>query len=312
MNAIDQSLMPNFLIIGAGKSGTTSLYYYLKQHPQLFMSEVKEPNFFALEGKKLLMAEEDKDEINFFPWAVTDLAGYQNLFRNAKPGYLKGESSTMYLYMDQAPEKIKSYVPEVKMIGIFRQPAERLYSRYLHLARDNRMSAEDLKQVFDKSSLWWKRNDLVQEGFYFRHLSRYYDLFPKENIKVFLYEDLIKSPAETIKSIYSFLGVETDFMPDTKMKFNESGIIKNKLYDRLVGRNSLIKNAIKKTLPGIFQKAKSSYAIKNIVNKLRKANLERPPFDPAMKKRITDEIYKEDILKFQNLIQRDLEHWLPQ
>lgn len=310
MNSVDKTLMPDFLIIGAGKSGTTSLYYYLKQHPQVFMSEVKEPNFFALEGKKLLSKEEDKEEVNFFPWAVTQLEDYKNLFKEAKPGLLKGESSTMYLYMDQAPDKIKSYVPGVKMIAIFRQPAERLYSRYLHLARDNRMTGDDFQKVFDKNSIWWKRNDLIQEGFYYRHLSRYYQSFPKENIKIFLYEDLIKKPDETIKAIYTFLGLENNFKPDMSMKFNESGIIKNKFMDGIVGRQSPIKEAIKKMLPGVFAKVKSSYAVKNIVNKLRKANLERPPLDPVMKKRLTEEVYKEDILKFQELIQRDLSHWL--
>src|SRR5690606_20361952 len=135
--------------------------------------------------------------------------------------------------------KIKSYVPQAKMIAIFRQPAERLYSRYLHLARDNRMSADDFNNVFDRNSIWWNRNDLVQEGFYFRHLSRYFEMFPKENLKILLYEDL-KKPETTLKEIYDFLGLDPSFQPDTSMRFNESGFIKNKFYDQIVGRNSVI------------------------------------------------------------------------
>src|SRR5690606_26127042 len=171
--------MPDFLLIGAGKCGTTSLHYYLQQHPQIFMSAVKEPNFFALEQAQAVNPEEDLQQFFHYPWAVKNLEAYKALFASAESNQLKGEASTMYLYMPEAPQRIKYYVPEVKLIAVFRQPAERLYSRYLHLARENRLPSRDFKDALDKTSIWWQRNDLVKEGFYYKHLSRYFYLFPK-------------------------------------------------------------------------------------------------------------------------------------
>ena len=85
---------PNFLIIGAGKSGTTSVYNYLKQHPEVYMSPVKEPDFFALEGQKPVSPKDDPDEFFNYPWAVFELDEYKKLFEGGKKEKAVGESST--------------------------------------------------------------------------------------------------------------------------------------------------------------------------------------------------------------------------
>lgn len=303
---------PNFLIIGAGKSGTTSVYQAIKQHPDVFMSSVKEPNFFALEGQEKITGY-DKDDphgFNFYPWAVTNLKDYHKLFEEVNGQTAVGESSTMYQYMPKAPENIKKHIPDVKLIAIFRNPADRLYSRYLHLVRENRPPTPNFEDCFERGNLWWQKNDLVQEGFYYTHMKRYFDLFDAANIKIMLYEDLRKSPVAFMQELFEFIGVDASFVPDMSVQYNVSGKIKNRYVDLLIGQQSLIRKGVEKISPTLIQKVRESHIMQKIVTNLRKKNLERVPLSNATRKRLIEEIYREEIEAFGKLIQRDLSHWL--
>lgn len=306
---INNNRLPNFLIIGAGKSGTTSLDNYLKQHPKLFLSPVKEPNFFAYEDIDLNTL--DKDAVQHYHDSVTDMDSYLDLFKESTNDQILGETSNTYLVLGNSVDTIKKHIPNVKLIAILRQPTERLYSRYLHLAREDRLPTKEFEDVLDKSSLWWVRNDLVKEGWYYKNLSRYYDAFPKENIKVYLNEELKKDPQKILSDIFSFLEVEDFDQIDFSVNFNKSGFIKNKAYDNVLGHNSVLKKGLKSMIPtGIYEKIKNVMWLQKSVNNLRDRNLVQPKLDPELKDRITQEIYKEDILKLQELIGKDLSHWL--
>lgn len=300
---------PDFLVIGAGKSGTTSLYYHLKQHPKVFVPEVKEPNFFALNGETLKNASDDPDEMNYYPWAVTDWEKYRQLFKDAGTEQVKGDVSPMYLYHPDTITNIKKYAPDAKLIAILRQPAERLYSRFQHLARDNRKPSEHLEDALIKGNIWWKRNDLVQEGFFYKHLSRFYEHFPKEQILVFLYDDLKNEPDAVVRKIYKFIGVDDNFQPDLTMRYNKSGEIKNKFLDKLIGRKSVIFKSLKTVFPGGYNSLKKNQALKKTINSFRNKNLAPVPFSKESKSRITD-IYREDIKQLETLLERDLSSWL--
>lgn len=302
--------MPDFLIIGAGKSGTTSIDNYLKQHPDIFMSSVKEPNFFAYEVTDISDLQEHPEELKHYNNSVTSMEEYLKLFSAAKPNQLKGETSNTYLYGKNAPQRIHYHLPNVKLIAILRQPADRLYSRYLHLARDNRLPSAEFKDCLNKDSIWWRRNDLVNEGYYNKHLSRFYELFPKENIKVFLYEDIRNNLNQLLKDIFVFLKVDKNFECDLSVKYNESGIIKNKLINQIIGGNGMIQTALKKVTPSLYDNAKNSLFAQKFINQLRSKNLEKPKIDPTIEQFLTHEVYKSDILKLQDLIDRDLSSWL--
>jgi hypothetical protein len=105
-------LLPDFLIIGAGKSGTTSLDKYLKQHPEIFIPKVKEPNFYGYENTKIQDLMKQPEEWKHYQSSVTSFEDYLDLFRDAKPGQLKGETSNTYMYHAEAPLRIKFYNPE--------------------------------------------------------------------------------------------------------------------------------------------------------------------------------------------------------
>ena len=307
-------LLPDFLIIGAGKSGTTSLDQYLKQHPEIFIPKLKEPNFFGYERSKIEDFNNDLTEIHHFKNSVTNLEDYLRLFAEARSSQIKGETSNTYLYHKDAPERIKYYNPDVKLIAILRHPAKRLYSRYLHLVRENRVSRElgnDFSSCLDKQSIWWRRNDLVKEGFYFKNLSPFYSLFPDKNIRVFLYEELNDHPKKVMHDIYQFLGVDPDFKTDLGIKYNQSGIARNQILDKMYGRKGWLPRTAKFLLPkNAIAKLKNNSMVRKLFNTLREKNMVRPEMDPEIQQKLTHDVYREDIMKLQALIGKDLTHWL--
>ncbi len=304
-------LIPDFLIIGAGKCGTTSLDKYLKQHPEIFIPARKEPNFYGYENTSIDSFGGDADEIRHFTTSITTFDKYIQLFTSARANQVKGETSNTYMYHPQAPERIRYYNRQMKLIAILRQPANRLYSRYLHLVRDNRAPTGNFADCLDQATIWWRRNDLIREGFYYRNLSPFYKLFPKKNIRVYLYEDLNQNPESVLADIFGFLGVDTSFQPDFSVRYNQSGIVKNKFLDRLYGQEGIVNKTAKAILPeSILHKMKNNIVIQRAVNDLRSRNLKRPRMDHEIKRSLTLDVYGDDIRKLQSLIGKDLQHWL--
>ncbi|WP_421752959.1 sulfotransferase family protein [Croceimicrobium sp.] len=304
-----KALLPDFVVIGAGKSGTTSLHEYLNQHPKIFMGD-KEPNFFAYELLDPETLTDPTDKEHYFN-SVYKLEDYLALFKEAKPDQLKGEVSNTYISNKDAWQRIKHYVPEAKLMAILRHPADRIFSRYFHLVRENEIpEGGDLNEVFNKESIWWRRPDLVNEGFYYRQLKPYFEHFDPNQIKIFLYEDFIGKTDEVVKEAFQFLGVDPNVKVGTDVVYNKSGKVRNKSVDALVGQESAPIRFLKKFTPGLHRQLKGSVAVNRWLNNVRNKNLEKPDFDPKLKQRIINEIYREDIENLQKLIKRDLKHWL--
>jgi hypothetical protein len=299
---------PDFLIIGAGKSGTTSLDNYLKGHPQIFIPNRKDAGFFASEAH-----EYDEDWLPeskaYYRKFISNGDEYYSLFAEASKGQLVGETSTIYLYSKNGYQLIKSAVPEVKIIAILRQPAKRLYSRFLHLSREGLKPTENFEDLFKKDSIWWIRPDLINEGFYHRHLSKFYGVFPRENIKILLYEDLKSRPRDLLVEIFNFLEVKEDISIDTEITYNKSGIIKNQFVNKVIGYNNILFRSFKNSFPKQFEKAKKNKHLLKVLGTIRSRNLAQPKAPTELLKRITDEIYTEDIRQLEKLIDKDLSSW---
>lgn len=298
--------LPNFVVIGAGKSGTTSLYFYLKQHPDIYVPTVKETNFFAVEGINLAFSgpRDDTEAKNYFQ--INTLEKYQALFADAAGEHAIGEVSPYYIYSPRAAQGIYRHVPNAKIICILRNPVDRAYSNYLHLFRDGReplnsfedaIASED-QRIKDNWSPSWH---YAHAGFYYDLLQRYFEYFSEKQIKVFLYEDYISDPQNILSQLFDFLEVDSSFQPDMSTRYNASGIPKNPLLHSLLSKRNPIRNLVKNLVPK---------AISDKVVKVRNANLDKPPtLSPQVRKQLQKR-YRPDIIQLQNLIQTDLSRWL--
>ena len=295
--------MPNFLVIGAAKSGTTSLYHYLAQHPDVFMSPVKEPKFFALEGERPSFRGPGDGEAD----AVTTLEGYRKLFEGADGESALGEASPLYLYLEKALARIKHHVPEARLIAVLRNPVERAYSSFLHKVRDGRETTTDFAEALaleeERIRAGWAYGwHYKRRGFYHEQIVRYYEAFGREKLRVYLYEDLKREPGALLRDAYGFLGVDASFVPNLALKHNVSGIPKNRLVHSLLRGRNPVKSALKPLLPqGLRRK---------LLVDLERRNLEKAPPIPSETRRRLVEEYREDVMKLQDLIGRDLSGWL--
>jgi hypothetical protein len=297
--------MPNFLIIGTAKAGTTALYNYLKQHPQIYMSSVKEPEFFAYEGRKLNFRGPGDHHTNRN--AVTDIEVYSALFAKVSSETAVGEASPLYLYIPGTSERILRHIPDAKLIAILRNPIDRAYSHFWEMVRDGREPLGDFSlairaeetRIRDNWACGWHYKRM---GFYHEQLERYLDRFDRNQIKIYLSENLKASPVGVVQEIFEFLGVEDTFVPDTSLKHNVSGIPKSQALHTFVRRPHPIKSVFRPFVPEQLRL--------RIMTSLRARNLRQaPPLSPQVRKELA-QVYREDVLKLQELIQRDLSSWL--
>ena len=297
--------MPNFLVIGAAKAGTTSLYHYLRQHPQIFMSPHKEPRFFALEGQALdFKGPGDMTRFNF----CTNIKAYQSLFDGVTHEKAIGEVSPWYLYVPQSAKRIKQHVPNAKLIAILRDPVNRAYSNYLHAVREQLEPLDDFELAMEAEAErikqnWSYRWHYKQKGFYFAQIRRYLDNFDRQQIRFYLFEDFKSDPTAMLRDVFSFLDVDENFPADVSEKFNVAGLPKVKLLDDVLTRRDTFTPLIGKLIPS--RKIRQS-----VKNALKKFNTRpKPELSPSVRLRYIEE-YREDILKVQDLLQRDLSKWL--
>lgn len=293
--------MPNFLVFGAAKGGTTALYAYLKQHPQIYLTPFKETKFFAYEGEDVRYGGPGDSEKNKL--LVNNLADYQALFDGVRDEPAVGEVSPLYLYIPKALERIKHYVPNAQLFAILRNPVDRAYSAFLHLIRDGREThtnfAEALRAepqyIRDNYAPLWYYKDL---GFYHTQLKPYFEQFDRQQLHIYLYEDFNASPVAFVQQMCRLLGVDDRFVPDVSRKWNVSGVPKSKtLHSLLSGPNAL--TAVADRVPG------GNW----LRSRLRYANLHKPPFPAAVRQELV-ETFRNDILQLQELLKRDLSHWL--
>src|SRR4051812_10132551 len=205
--------LPNFIIIGAAKAGTTSLYHYLRQHPDVFMSAVKEPRYYWQEG-----VAEGRLEI-------FGREAYERLFSDVTSQRAVGEATTHYLNSPTAAERIAADLPDVKLIVSLRNPADRAYSSYL-----GRLQGGEERRGVDEAMQ--PGSYYVESSRYYASLSRYFERFDRSRIKVLLFDDLVASPRAVMRDVYEFLGVDSTFEVDVAISHNRAAIPRSAIANR--------------------------------------------------------------------------------
>ena len=300
-------VLPNFLVIGAAKSGTSSLFNYLRQHPQIYMSPVKEPKYFAFnEGDKLCL--NGPGDMAEHIEVTTNIEAYCQLFAGVTDEIAIGECSPSYLYCQGTAGRIKNLLPDIKVIAILRHPVERAYSNFLHLFSSGREPLNSFEQALNAEQERIKANweyywHLKNQGFYYAQLKKYFDLFDKKQIKVYLYEYYQSEPNKFLKDIFDFLDIDSNFMPNISEKFNVNKPPKSLAFHNLVVRSNPAKSVITSLLPTKWQQE-----IEEVLKKLNQSNI-KPKIDPQVASKLMLE-YRQDIIKLQDLIQLDLSDWL--
>lgn len=288
----------HFIIIGAAKSGTTTLYKYLCRHPQVYMSTPKEPDFFSI----------DKNYDRGLDW-------YKSLFEEAKPGQVCGEASTTYSRLHQHPqtaERIAQALPNIKLIYILRHPVDRAYSFYIHRFKGARHKPElAVPKTFEETIEAF--SEFVDSSDYMFQIEKYLRLFPKESFLFLLTEDLRQNPVEVMTSICRFIGVD-----DSRNLVGEQEIVANQAsyYPEWFVRKELTSSL--RAMPGVsFASALFPSQMRESIYKIwrswkYKQWLEEqyfpPPMLPDTRRKLIERFYEPN-QKLSRFLEKDLSHW---
>ena len=241
--------LPNFLIVGATKSGTTSLYYYLKQHPEIYMPDNKEPRFFSFYGipKRIFLKNIYPNSENGF---IRDWKSYLLLFQDSENFKAIGEASTSYLFHhERVFENLDKFLPEwkkIKIIIMLRNPIDACFSHYsMYRMRGGESLIFEKALEVEKERINNKYITLAHSirYFFYHQVKAYLDNF--DQVKIHLFDDLKKDKIGLVKDIFKFLGVDPSFTPDMSVKYNVSGVPKNKFIHKFLMQPNTLKNIIK-------------------------------------------------------------------
>lgn len=269
--------LPNFFLAGVAKSGTTSLHNYLNQHPGIYMSPVKEPNYFSFV----------RDGAGDGP--IDTLERYLELFEDVDEERAIGEASVRYFVSDNAPTRIRDTIPHAKLIFILRNPVDRAFSGYLMQMRHGK-ETDPPNKAFRRGKIF------VEVGFYHEHLKRFYELFPAEQIAVYRFDDLHKDASALMADIYRFLEVDDQFVPDT-------GKVLNKGWKP---RNAFIQVLRKH---GVFKPVRNLPGLDFFRQLLEDPNTESMQLSAQVRKELID-LYAPDLEAVQKLTGVDVSDWL--
>jgi hypothetical protein len=282
----------DFFIVGAPKSGTTSLYHYLNQHQDICMSLIKEPNYFS--------SEELNDQgLYYKAKVISKLESYHEIFIQEKDHQLLGEASVSYLFYQNVPLKIYKYNPTAKIIILLRNPIERAHSHYLMDYRlgHTKISLDAIlndSSVKDHALLY---QQYIELGFYYNQVKRYVDVFGHDNVCVMLYDQLKENNEELTNNIIRFLNVDLNHGINFKTPYNRSKSSTNKIIQKLYSLTF-----IRKSVSFLFPNSIISY-----INKIFFNNKEN-----SLSTRLEDKLYNlysEDILLLEKMLKIDLSSW---
>jgi hypothetical protein len=293
--------IPNFFIAGAPKCGTTSLYRYLQQHPEIFMPRIKEPHFFGtdLQSSKYIRDEQE----------------YLSLFSSRRGERFVGEASAYYLYSERAAAEIKNYNPSSSIIIMLRNPVDMVYSLHSQAvssgnedivdfadalkAEDDRRQGRRIPGIAD-----FPRGLLYRDiAKYSQQVRRYLDLFGTHQVQIILFDDFVRCPDKIFRETLGFLGVDNKGFQATFEKVNENRRLRSITLEHLLKKRRGLRNAIKRTAPAMYSFMYSTFHRLNAVKSRRQA------MDPELRASLCEE-FTPDVQELSQITGRDLSAWM--
>lgn len=270
-----QLRLPDFVIIGATKSATTWLSYNLGAHPEIFLPR-QELHYFS--------RFHDKGE----GW-------YGAHFTGAQAGQLLGEKSASYLPDAETPHRLHRLLPQARLIAQLRNPIDRAYSDYCMHYRRAQVS-KDIARYLDPGRTPIPR--LLEDGFYHRHLTNFMRVFPSEQIKVLLYDDIRTRPDQVFREICSYLGIDDTLAPQTverRVKDKDTPVVPPSARRVLAPLKEPVRP---------YRRTRAFGAIRSLIAR----TLRYPPLTPELRQRLAT-CYADDIAGLSELLGRDLSMW---
>lgn len=283
---------PNLFIVGAPKCGTTSMYQYLKQHPQIYMADVKEPHYFSSDV--------------MLPRVIRDEDMYMSLFSSVQREFIVGEASASYLYSELAARKIKDFSPDAYIIIILRNPVDMIYSLHSQRVYSGIEEEADFETalLFEHDRRMGKRH--IKDDF-FRYLSigqfsqqvrRYLDAFGNDKVRVIIFDDFVRDTEDIHQNVLNFLGVDPEFMPS----FSRANVNKEARLRAL----SLVTHKLKPRKGATLHPIRSPLV--KILKKINTRKIPRKSLDPNIRVQLQKE-FAPDIVKLSEILGRDLNYW---
>ena len=299
--------LPDFLVAGVPKAGTTALHAALSRHPSLHMSPIKEPKFFLTDGPP--PAKGGPGDALTYREHVWQRDKYEALFDAAPPGALRGESTPLYLYDRVAMRRIKDLIPAVKLIMIVRDPVERAHSNWTHLWSAGlepvgdfvRACAEEERRIAAGWASFWHYTGL---GKYGEQLDYAFSLFPREQVLVVRYRRLVDEPAATLDRICAFLGVETGAVGEIP-KENVTAHPEHTLGHRAASLAMRAGHAVGRVLPGDA----AAGATHRLERFLQRGRRERQPLGWGQRQALLP-AFEDDIKLLEKVLGEDFGDWL--
>lgn len=288
----------DFMIIGTQKAGSSSLHYYLSQHPDIYLPPLKDVQFF------------ERDE---YYRELDDVL--KAIYKGVNDEKLIGGSDVNLLYFYHTAERLYKYNPNMKLIAILRNPIDRAYSAYWAAVRDGFESCKTFEEAISlemdrrKGSLR-ERGILtyLEHGHYDEQLGYYYTVFPKEQIYVMLLEDLKDNPEQTIKDLLTWLGVKPDLTNiSLSKKSNVSSLSKVPWLQKLFTKETFLSKTYRKLPPSlrilIYERIYLTF------REINSKPYKYPPMSIKTRKKLIN-YYEPHIKRLSNMLNRDLTHWL--
>jgi len=300
---------PDFIIVGAAKSGTTIVWEWLAEHTGIFMAPVKEPHYFCFADSRVPHVGGELDPF-YRDSLVTDRTHYQSLWQGAAQGQLCGEASPGYLYYPEAAKRIAAANPACKVVAILRNPGPRAFSQFMHHVRDG----YEPKGSFEKALAaeparikkgWWWGFHYQNAGLYAAQWQRYCEAFPEDQRLLLLHDDLVTDAGACYRQICAFLGLPPQ-SPNLARQVNEASAIARvpapDHITHMLRHGNALTHLAHRLLP------------KNTARKLKRAILSlhtnpAPRFSSNTRAKL-NAFYRPDIEALAKLTGRDLSAWL--
>lgn len=243
-------MIPNFLVIGAPKCGTTSLYYYLKQHPDVFLPVQKELHYFSYEQlKKNANGPGDSQVLSSL---CANSNEYDKHYANAGVELAIGDISPSYLYYG-VQDRIQQKLGLVKIVAMLRNPVDKAYSQYMHLCRDQRetlsfheaLLAEDSRREKGWSDIW----RYAESSLYADRLEAYMRCFGRKNVYIIFFDEFVSDPQSVMASLFHFLGLNENVPINTRETYNRTGKARSIKLAKFLNQPSSFKSFVKRITP---------------------------------------------------------------